>query len=964
MLAFLLVMLLALPLGFYGAYLFSAPTLPSIDSLRDAPIEMPMQVYTRDGKLVGEFGEKLSDPVTYNQIPKQMVQAFLAAEDATFFTHSGVSVKGLGRAVTEAIQGSGSQTGGSTITMQVAKNYFLTPERTIKRKLTEIFLAREIERNLSKPEIFTLYVNKIFLGQHAYGISAAAKVYYNKALKDLTVAEMAMIAGLPKAPSKYNPVVNPKRALERRNWIIGRMLQLGFISQTQYQQAVSAPLGLNLYKRQLDFEAPYLAEMVRSEMVDKFGSAVLNSGWKVYTTVGSHRQSLAIDAVKNGIEAYDARHGWRGVEAKNKPLDEFVPVGKLIPAQVIKVKPNGIDVRLQDGSTVDLPWSAMNWARRYHNANHVGGGYSSPAQMVEVGDIIRLRPQPDGKAWKMAQLPNVQGQLIALDPTNGAIEAVVGGYDFAQSKFNRSVQGWRQPGSTIKPFIYALALERGYGPTSTVQDSPLRIGRWRPQNSDGRFLGAITLRRALYLSRNLVSIRLLDSVGIERAREYISHFGLVKSELPANLTLALGTAQALPVQIATGYAAFANGGYRVQPYFIDRVIDNTGQQLYKADPPRVCSTCVLDTDLPVVADDSAAAQGDQPDGKKDQKLIQAVNADGSPATPVPDLGAEQLAALADQPFRQAERIMKPGAAYHMASILRDVVQHGTGRAALKIGRNDIGGKTGTTNDAKDAWFSGFQPTLMAVTWVGFDQPATLGRSEFGGVAALPIWSQFMEKALDGVPAQWVTLKGVTEKKARTQSEVSAQARREEAYLKAQEEQLAPPLARVIYRQPAAAVAPTTPPPTSATSVQPAPKAASTGPAATPAQPTAADQAQRDADSRKRDAAARKAREQQAAERAAKKAQDAKAKADKPKAEKPRAEKPAEEKPKTDPAKAEKPAEEKPKADKPAESPTDQAAAEARRRARLEERAAAQQRREAAAVKNDSGQVIVDPFDQP
>lgn len=850
--AILVVMLLALPVGFYGAYLYTIPGLPSIESLKSAPIEMPMQVYTRDGKLIGEFGEKLSDPVTYKKIPPQMVHAFLAAEDATFFSHSGISIKGLGRAVTEALQGSGSQTGGSTITMQVAKNYFLSPERTIKRKMTEIFLAREIERNLTKPEIFTLYVNKIFLGQHAYGISAAARVYYNKRLQDLSIAEMAMIAGLPKAPSKYNPVVNPKRALERRNWIIGRMLQLGYITPAQYRQAVAAPLGLNLYDRKLDFEAPYLAEMVRSEMVENFGPQVLNSGWKIYTTVSSHRQALAVDAVKRGIEAYDLRHGWRGVEAKGKPLTDFVPVGNLLPAQVTKVAPKSIEVRLQSGDSVTLPWSAMNWARRYYSADRVGGGYASPAQMVEVGDIVRIRPQNDGKSWKLAQLPRVQGQLIALDPTNGAIEAVVGGYDFAQSKFNRSIQGWRQPGSTIKPFIYSLALERGYTPLSTVQDSPLRVGKWRPQNSDGRFMGAITLRRALYLSRNLVSIRLLDAVGIERARTYISHFGLVKSELPANLTLALGTAQALPVQIATGYAAFANGGYRVQPYFIDRVLDDRDQEVFKADPVRVCRTCVLDSDRPVVA--TAA-----------EPAADATPADPSAAADVPPDSS---------PFPQAQRIMKPAAAYNMANILRDVVLHGTARAALKMGRDDIGGKTGTTNDAKDAWFSGFHPTLVAVAWVGFDQPSTLGRREYGGVAALPIWTEFMDKALEGAPRQWVTLQGTTEKAPRTEADLQQQADREENYLKSQAALLAPPLARVIYRAVAAQPAqpqtkePVWPSPAAAPATdQPAPPVTGPAPlASTAAAPTAAPSAA-EAEARRRALLEAQAKAQQRREQA-------------------------------------------------------------------------------------------------
>ena len=799
LLAIVLVALLSIPLGFYGMYLYISPTLPDMQLLKNAPLEVPLQVYTQDGKLIGEFGEKLSEPVTYKEIPTAMVQAFLAAEDASFFTHSGVSFKGLGRAVAEAMQSGETQSGGSTITMQVAKNYYLSPERTMKRKLTEIFLARKIEQTLTKPEIFTLYVNKIFLGQHAYGISAAARVYYNKSLKELTIAEMAMIAGLPKAPSKYNPVVNPERALERRNWIIGRMLQLGYINPQQYQTAVSSPIGLNMPKRRLDFQAPYLAEMVRTELVERFGRDVLNSGWKVYTTVHSNRQSMADQALKQGLEAYDRRHGWRGAEAKNQPLSAFFTIGTMRPAQVTKVQARRFEATLKDGQTISVEWSGMSWARRYFHANRVGGAPNNASEIVAIGDIVRVRASEDGKTWSLVQIPKVQGQIVALNPENGALEAVVGGYDYAVSKFNRSTQGWRQPGSTIKPFIYALALERGYTPYSTVSDSPLQVGKWRPQNSDGKFMGAITLRRALYLSRNLVSIRLLQSVGIERSRSYLNHFGFIEKELPRNLTLALGTAQALPIQVATGYAAFANGGYRIQPYFIERIFDHNDQQIFQADPLQVCRDCT-----------NEAAE----DTTLDNSLIEAIE-ETVPAAPVTPTAAAVTPEPPTPPIRQAERIMKASAAYDMANILRDVVQHGTARAALKLGRNDIGGKTGTTNDAKDAWFSGFHPKLVAVAWVGFDQPTTLGRREYGGVAALPIWTQFMEQALVDVPEQWVTRSGGTEQAAKTPDEIAKQQAKDEAVSKKEAQSKAPPMAYYI-RRPRPAVAESTTPTPAAT----------------------------------------------------------------------------------------------------------------------------------------------------
>ncbi|MEC7120552.1 MAG: penicillin-binding protein 1A [Pseudomonadota bacterium] len=784
--ALLCVLVLSIPIGFYGMYLYLAPTLPDMARLQDAQIEMPLQVYTRDDKLIGEFGEKQSEPVAYQQIPEHMVHAFLAAEDASFFSHSGVSFKGLGRAITEAVQSGSTQTGGSTITMQVAKNYYLSPERTLRRKLTEIFLARKIEQTLSKEEIFTLYVNKIFLGQNAYGISAAARIYYNKSLDELSIAEMAMIAGLPKAPSRYNPVANPERALERRNWIIGRMLQLGYISQQAYQAAITAPVGLNMHTKQLDLRAPYLAEMVRGELVNNFGTEAQYSGWRVYTTVHSERQEAADQAVKRGLEAYDRRHGWRGAEAHDKPLNSFVVVGDLQPAKVTQVLKNSFKAELQDGSVVTVPWSGMSWARRYYNANRAGGTPANASQIVKAKDIVRLRSsgEDDARTWSLVQIPAVQGQLIALNPDNGAIEAVVGGYDFAASKFNRSIQGWRQPGSAIKPFVYSLALERGFSPQSPISDAPLQVGKWRPKNSDGRFLGDVTLRRALYLSRNLVSIRLLQSVGIDRARRYLVNFGMVEQELPRNLTLALGTAQVLPVQIATGYAAFANGGYRVQPHFIERIEDYHGNVLYRANPATVCRDCAAN----------------QPPESPSNPLIQAVAADDAGMAVEPTIDETKPSAPPTIAiYKPAERIVKAEAAYDMANILRDVVQVGTARAALKLGRNDIAGKTGTTNDAKDAWFSGFHPTLVAVAWVGFDQPRTLGRREYGGVAALPIWSAFMGKALADVPEQWITRQGALRSAEKNRSEIDQVASEDDAQRRIEARAKAPPMGIVIRR---------------------------------------------------------------------------------------------------------------------------------------------------------------------
>ena len=732
------IFLAVIPMGFYGMYLFIAPSLPEMSSLQKAPLLKPLQVYSADNELIAEYGGKLSIPMEYEQIPKKFTYAFLAAEDSSFFEHSGISFKGLGRAVSEAVTGSNVQTGGSTITMQVAKNYYLSPERTIKRKLTEVFLARKIEQNLTKEEILTLYVNKIFLGKNAYGIAAAAKIYYNKNLNELTIAQMAMIAGLPKAPSKYNPVANPERALERRNWILGRMLQLGYINQQEYQASIAEPINLNMPDRGVSNRFPYVGEMIRSELVEKFGEQAIDSGYKIYSTIDSKRQAYAEKSVQDGLEAYDRRHGWRGAEAHDKPLKNFSPFANTYPSKVVAVHNSSFDAILQDGSTVTVSWSGMSWAHHYRSANSVGAAPSKASQIVKVNDVVRVRPNENKTAWSLVQIPRVQGQLIALNPNNGAIEAVVGGYNFYQSSFNRAIQGWRQPGSTIKPFIYSLALEKGMTPYTMVDDSPITIGKWSPRNSDGRYLGAIPLRRALYLSRNTVSVRLLQQVGISRARQLLMDFGLQEDHIPSNYTIALGTPQVLPVQMATGYATFANGGYRIQPHFINRIEDAYGKVIYQANPEYACIPCINE------------------DETQAQNSADAVTPDDEIIADITNPPAKRETKSTDQ-YRQAQRILKSSSAYDMANILQDVIVHGTGRAALSIGRNDLGGKTGTTNDAKDAWFAGFNGKLVTITWVGFDQPTTLGRREYGGVAALPIWTNFMAKALEGTPESWVRL---------------------------------------------------------------------------------------------------------------------------------------------------------------------------------------------------------------
>lgn len=711
-----------------GLYLYLSPQLPDVETLKKVRFETPLQVLSQDGKLIAEFGEKHTTPLTYKEIPPLFVKALLAAEDDRFFEHEGINAKGLARAFVDILRTGSIQSGGSTITMQVAKNYFLSQERTFSRKFTEILLAKRIEDSLNKEEILTLYVNKIFLGHRAYGIGAAAQVYYGKKINELDLAELAMIAGLPKAPSAFNPVNNPKRAMIRRDWILGRMLELGYIKKTQYDEAINSPVGLNFRAAFAEVNAPWLAEMVRDSLVKLYGESIYDSGWKVYTTVNSERQNAASQAVIDGLLAYDRRHGWRGPIQTNNLKKLFV-VGGLQPAEVTAVYDKKIDAKLRNNETLTIDWENMSWARPYINVNRVGPSPKTAHDIVKVGDLIRTRQKADGK-WELLQVPAVQGQLIALDADSGAVEALVGGFDYTTSKFNRVTQGWRQAGSTFKPFIYSAALERGYSPASIVNDSPMTFGEgktaWQPNNSDGEFLGAITLRRALYMSRNMVSIRLLQAVGVNDARHYAARFGFMANRLPQNLTLALGAADVLPIQMAAGYSAIANGGFHVTPWFIEHISNKTGQVIFKANPQRVCRACEA----------KAAAAEVQP------TEITGTGADIT-VTPPP--------ASYTPNFPVAPRIMSPRSSFQMQTILRDVVVRGTGRAALALNRGDTGGKTGTTNEAKDAWFAGFGGDLVTITWLGFDQPQTLGRVEYGGYAALPLWNSFMAKALRGTP---------------------------------------------------------------------------------------------------------------------------------------------------------------------------------------------------------------------
>ncbi|MBH3354902.1 penicillin-binding protein 1A [Stutzerimonas stutzeri] len=721
----------ALLLSISGAFLYLSPNLPSVDSLRSIQLQIPLRVYSADDKLIAEFGEMRRSPIRFDDIPQAFIHALLAAEDDNFANHYGVDITGLMRAATQLLKSGQIQTGGSTITMQVAKNYFLTSERSFSRKINEILLALQIERELSKNEILELYVNKIYLGNRAYGIEAAAQVYYGKPISELSVAQLAMIAGLPKAPSAFNPLVNPARSKERRDWILGRMYRLGSLDESSYRQALAEPETARYHGATPELDASYIAEMARAEMVGRFGSAAYTDGFRVYTTVSSERQIAANNALNSGLIEYDQRHGYRGPEANlaNAPRDTWLQelakyrsLSGLQPAAVTQVETSGILVITRDGQEHTVSWDSMKWARPYLGINSMGPRPQRPADVVKVGDVVRIRWQDEAAVF--SQVPQAQAALVSLDPEDGSIEALAGGFSFGQSNYNRAIQAKRQPGSSFKPFIYSAALDAGYTAASLVNDSPIvfveqgmdRI--WRPKNDNNTFLGPIRMREALYKSRNLVSIRLLQTMGVDYTINYITRFGFNAQDLPRNLSLALGTATLTPMEIATGWTTFANGGYKIEPYLIQRIEDREGNLLFEANPARVPrETQTADVEVHPVQSNPDIADGEQ-----------------TPAAP-----------------HFAEQVLDERTAYIMTSMLQDVIKRGTGRRALALGRDDIAGKTGTTNDSIDSWFSGYNADLVTTVWAGFDQPQSLGRNEYGGTVALPIWMNYMGAVLKDMP---------------------------------------------------------------------------------------------------------------------------------------------------------------------------------------------------------------------
>lgn len=718
-----------LVLSFSGAFLYLSPGLPSVESLRSIQLQIPLRVYSTDGKLIAEFGEMRRSPIRFEDIPPDFIRALLAAEDDNFANHYGVDFTSLMRAATQLLASGHIQSGGSTITMQVAKNFFLTSERSFSRKINEILLALQIERELSKNEILELYVNKIYLGNRAYGIEAAAQVYYGKSIRDLSLGQLAMIAGLPKAPSRYNPLVNPQRSMERRDWILGRMHKLGAIDQARYEAALAEPVGARHHVQPVELHAPYIAEMARAEMVGRYGSDAYTEGFRVTTTVPSTLQESANAALHDGLIAYDQRHGFRGPETRLpgltreawlQELAKYKSIGGLQPAIVTQVEKSGVMVLLRSGEEQPVAWGSMKWARPFLNTNSLGPRPQKPADVAQIGDLVRVEHDAKNDSLLFRQIPLAQSALVSLDPQNGAIRALVGGFSFEQSNYNRAAQAKRQPGSSFKPFIYSAALDAGFTASSLVNDSPIVFQEagmeeaWRPKNDNNTFLGPIRLREALYKSRNLVSIRLLQTIGIDYTLDYISTFGFNRQELPRNLSLALGTAGLTPLEIASGWSAFANGGRKIQPYLIERIDSRDGKPLFTANPPRTPESAQL------VEEQNAALLIEEPNAELQEPVL-------------------------------AEQIIDERTAYIMTSMLQDVIKRGTGRRALALGRGDLAGKTGTTNESKDSWFSGYNADYMTTVWVGFDQPESLGRNEYGGTVALPIWMSYMGAALKDKP---------------------------------------------------------------------------------------------------------------------------------------------------------------------------------------------------------------------
>ncbi len=685
------------------------PKLPGMQTLTDYRPKVPMRVYTLDGALIAEFGEEHRAVITLAQTPKILQQAILAAEDDRFYEHGGIDAMGVLRAALTNLVSGGAKEGASTITMQVARNFFLSSEKTLTRKLNEALLSIKIEKNLTKNQILTLYINQIYLGQRAYGFAAASQAYFGKPVGKLTLAEAAMLAGLPKAPSKYNPVVNLPRALERQHYVLHRMLELKYITEAQYASAINQVLVVRKTPTIINaLNADYVAEMIRQAMYDRYQDAIYSNGLKVYTTLLKRDQIAADNALWSGVEAYDHRHGYRGAESSIdlsndtdsheeiiNALQNIPNVHDLIPAIVLSEDNKLVRVYAKNVGVINIVGDGLSFAQRAltHSGKHIAGQKNA----LYPGAIIRVQRRTNG-TWSITQLPQVEAALVSLDPKTGAIRALVGGYDYDLNKFNHVTQAWRQPGSSFKPFIYSAALEKGFTPATLIEDTPVDIPAdqtggvlWQPKDYENTYSGTlVSMRNALTHSLNLPTIRILQTITPAYAQDYVRRFGFDAQHIPPYLTMGLGAGSVTPLQMASAYAIFANGGEQVTPYIIDHITDQNGQIILSASP------------------------------------------------------------------QAPKQVIDPRNAFIITSLMEDVVKRGTGARASELGRNDLAGKTGTTNDQRDAWFAGFQPSLVTVAWIGFDQPRSLGSGETGAQAALPIWMKFMGEALKGVPDAAIT----------------------------------------------------------------------------------------------------------------------------------------------------------------------------------------------------------------
>lgn len=687
------------------------PNLPPLEALTDYKPKEPLRIYSSDGALLGEFGEERRAFVPIEKVPQRMKQAIIAAEDERFYQHGGVDTLGILRAAAANLLSGGAKEGASTITMQVARNFFLSREKTLTRKMSEVLLAMKIEHNLSKDKILELYINQIYLGQRAYGFEAAARTYFGKPLDKLSLAETAMLAGLPKGPSLYNPVINPQRAQARQHYVLGRMKSLRMIADADYHRALEEGLVVRKEKQIVDVPADFVAEMVRQTLFQQFGESLYSTGFKAYTTIHKDQQAAANQALQNGLMNYDQRHNYRGPERHlhlpptddaggNKfiaeALDNLDTVNGLEPAVILQISSKSLELGLTNGNHVEVFPAGAKLAADWLPGRKAG----KPHQLVQ-GDVVRLMRDKDGK-WRLGQIPEAEGALVAVDGVSGGITALVGGFDYTRNKFNHATQAWRQPGSSFKPFVYSAALEKGYTPATIIEDAPLTLSAeeaggtaWEPKNFDNQYSGPVRMRTALTRSLNMVSIRILQGIGPYYARDYIKRFGFDPGRHPPYLTMALGAGSVTPLQLAGGYAVFANGGYAVKPYLIDHVIDGQGQVVMQAKPYR--------------------------------------------------------------PGIEAPRVLDARNAFIMTNMMQDVVRYGTAARASKLGRSDIAGKTGTTNEQRDGWFAGYNHDLVAVAWIGFDQPRSLGPGETGAQAALPIWMDFMAKALRNLPQKPFTM---------------------------------------------------------------------------------------------------------------------------------------------------------------------------------------------------------------